>query len=76
MSQTTACLLSSSNELKMENDVLQKSLTIFVWHNFSKEHFKMLIGNMGTKDNFMKEQGNKEPPYDPQSLLRFKMKCL
>ena len=27
------------------------------------EHFKILQGNMRTKDNFMREQGNKEPPY-------------
>ena len=53
--------------------ILQKSFTIFVWHNFSREHFKILLGNMGTKDDFMREQGNKGPPIRPSWLkfLRF-----
>ena len=68
MSQTTAYLLSRGNEWK--NDVLQKSFMIFVWHNLSREHFKILQGNMRTKDNFMREKGTRNPPlYDPHISL-------
>ena len=63
MSQTTACLLSRSNELKKEKRCFKKIFTIFGWHNSSREHFKISLGNMGTKDNLMTEKGDKELPY-------------
>ena len=63
MFQTTACLLSRSNELKMEKRCFTKKVSQFLYAIIFPRNISKFAREHGDKDNFMKEQGNKEPPY-------------